>query len=252
MESMVEKKRSAFSTGWYLPSQLKARLGLLFHHDSPILFLSVVLSLMVLEPLVSLDCSACRVCTALADSVSGRETDTDWSDTFRWTETGDSTTVEGSSGVTEVEEGNPAEGNSGAMEAEDRTTVEGSGGATEVYGGTVEVYDGAVEVYGGAAEENYTSVGKPIESHAVEPLRERSTSPSVAAHVSRIRHSGRARPVVASGILASLVLSVLLGAVFLKSGRKAHKATTPAPSKTSYVRLVNARDSPQHSLEDMS
>ncbi|PIL96048.1 Toxoplasma gondii family C protein [Toxoplasma gondii COUG] len=230
MESMVEKKRSAFSTGWYLPSQLKARLGLLFHHDSPILFLSVVLSLMVLEPLVSLDCSACRVCTALADSVSGRETDTDWGDTFRWTETGDSTTVEGSSGVTEVEEGNPAEGNSGAieaedrttvegrggvteveegnpaegnsgaMEAEDRTTVEGSGGATEVYGGTVEAYDGAVEVYGGAAEENYTSVGKPIESHAVEPLRERSTSPSVAAHVSRIRHSGRARPVVASGM----------------------------------------------------
>ncbi|KFG27821.1 Toxoplasma gondii family C protein [Toxoplasma gondii RUB] len=231
MESMVEKKRSGFSTGWHLPSQLKARRGPLFHHDSPILLFSVVLPLMVLAPLVSLDCFACRVCTALADSVSGRETDTDWSDTYRWTETGDSTTVEGSGGVTEVKKGNPTEGISGAIEAEDRTTVEGSGGATEVYGGAAEVYDGAVEVYGGAAEENYTSVGNLIESHAVEPLRERSGNPSVAAHVSGIRHSGRARPVVASGILASLVLSVLLGAIFLNPGRKVHKATTPAPSR---------------------
>ncbi|KFG99340.1 Toxoplasma gondii family C protein [Toxoplasma gondii VAND] len=238
MESTIEKKRSGFSTGWYLPSQLKARRGLLFRHDSPVLLFSVVLCMMVLAPLVSLDRSTCRVCTALADSISGRETDTDLSDTYSGTETEESTTAEWSGGVTEVEEGKPAEGSRGVLEAEDRTTVDGSGGAPEVLGG--------------AAEENYTSVGKLIESHAVEPFQERSRNPSVAARVSRTRHSGRARPLVASGILASLVLSVLLGAIFLKSGRKSRKATSPAPSMTPVVLLVNARKSLQHSLGDMS
>ncbi|KFG27798.1 Toxoplasma gondii family C protein, partial [Toxoplasma gondii p89] len=52
--------------------------------------------------------------------------------------------------------------------------------------------------------------------------------------------------------LASLVLSVLLGAIFLKSGRKSRKATSPAPSMTPVVLLVNARKSLQHSLGDMS
>ncbi|EPR56704.1 toxoplasma gondii family C protein [Toxoplasma gondii GT1] len=186
MESTIEKKRSGFSTGWYLPSQLKARRGLLFHRDSPVLFFSVVLCMMVLAPLISLDRSTCRVCTALADSISGRETDTDLSDTYSGAGNEESTTVEWRGGVTEVEESNPAEGSRGVVEAEDRTTVDGSGGATEVYGG--------------AAEENYTNVGKPIESHAVELFQERSRNPSVAARVSRIRHSGRARPVVASGM----------------------------------------------------
>ncbi|EPR60716.1 Toxoplasma gondii family C protein [Toxoplasma gondii RUB] len=205
---MIEKKRSGFSTGWHLHSQLKSRRGLLFHHDSPILLFSVVLCLSVLAALVSFDCSTCRVCTALADSVSGRETDTDLNDTYSRAETG---------------EGNPAEESSGAT-----------------------------EVSGGAGEENCTTVGKRTESHTVGPLQERSRYPSVAARVSRILHSGRARPVVASGILASLVLSVLLGAIFLNSDRKSGKATTPAPSKTSDVHLVNTRKSPQHSPEDMS
>ncbi|KEP60512.1 UNVERIFIED_CONTAM: Toxoplasma gondii family C protein [Hammondia hammondi] len=112
------------------------------------------------------------------------------------------------------------------------TTVEGDGSGTEVDGG-------AAEVDGGAT----------IESFAVELSQEQSKNPSVTARASRIQRSGRARTMVAYTILASVMLSAVLVAIFLSSGRKSRKATTPAPSKSSDALLRNAPKSLQNSPE---
>ncbi|KEP63207.1 UNVERIFIED_CONTAM: transmembrane protein, putative [Hammondia hammondi] len=49
--------------------------------------------------------------------------------------------------------------------------------------------------------------------------------------------------------LASVMLSVVLVAIFLISGGKSRKANTPAPSKSSDALLRNAPKSPQNSPE---
>ncbi|EPR56812.1 putative toxoplasma gondii family C protein [Toxoplasma gondii GT1] len=51
--------------------------------------------------------------------------------------------------------------------------------------------------------------------------------------------------------LASIMLAVLLGTIFLNSGRNLRKATTPASSKPSTVCLVNARKTPKRVPEAM-
>ncbi|EPR56884.1 Toxoplasma gondii family C protein [Toxoplasma gondii GT1] len=91
-------------------------------------------------------------------------------------------------------------------------------------------YSGATELDGGATGVNDTSLGMVRDTNADTPLGERSKRPSVAAHLSKIQLSGQRRRIVASGILASVVLAVLLGTIFLNSGRNLRKAITPASS----------------------
>ncbi|ESS28213.1 Toxoplasma gondii family C protein [Toxoplasma gondii VEG] len=115
-------------------------------------------------------------------------------------------------------------------------------------GGT---YSGATELDGGATGVNDTSLDMVRDTNAETPLGERSKRPSVAARLSKIQLSGQRRRIVASGILASIMLAVLLGTIFLNSGRNLRKATTPASSKPSTVCLVNARKTPKRVPEAM-
>ncbi|KEP63209.1 UNVERIFIED_CONTAM: Toxoplasma gondii family C protein [Hammondia hammondi] len=200
MVNVSGKKRSGFFTGFPLPSQLKAKFGLLFLYDSRILLFLVALYLTVFAAFVSFECSTRRICTALADSLTGAEMDLDWSGSHSWTDMGEDTTVEGDSGATGAD-----------------------GGATGTVGG-------ATGADGGAAEVNYEALGELLIAYdALETLRNRGKATGVVARVSRVQHSGRICPIVASGILAGVVLSVLLGAVFLMKDRKPLQATTPAP-----------------------
>ncbi|KFG59850.1 Toxoplasma gondii family C protein [Toxoplasma gondii RUB] len=147
------------------------------------------------------------------------------------TEGEDGTTVEETDGATEAEDGTTSEGGGAGTETEGGTTSEGGGAGTETEGGTTfegggagtaaeegtvyegggagieaeegTVYEGgagAVEVYGGSAEVIYATNDKQIEQNAVEPVQERSRKTRVSRRVSKIQHSERDRPIVASGL----------------------------------------------------
>ncbi|KEP60507.1 UNVERIFIED_CONTAM: Toxoplasma gondii family C protein [Hammondia hammondi] len=122
------------------------------------------------------------------------------------------------------------------------TNTDSSGTDTWTDGGATEVDGGATEVDGGAT----------TESVAVGLSQELRKNASVTAHASRIQRSGRAGPIVAFTILAGVMLSVVLVAISLNSGRKSREATTPASSKSSDAFLRNARKSPQNSPEVIS
>nr|CEL76312.1 TPA: Toxoplasma gondii family C protein [Toxoplasma gondii VEG] len=228
--NMIEKKLSGFPSGLQLTAQLKARRGLLFRRGSSVLLLSVALCLVVLAPFVPFDCPTRRTCTALADAVTSLETDTGWNDSSSWTDTQQDTAVEGSADARE--DGSATELDGGGTEG-DGSATELDGGATDVYGGATDADGGAIDVEGGVTEGMSMTLGDATESYAIESLRAPSRSPSVAALVPRIHRSRQARPIVVSGILASVVLSIILGAIFLNSDRILITETTPSPSKSS-------------------
>ncbi|EPR58338.1 Toxoplasma gondii family C protein [Toxoplasma gondii GT1] len=189
MVNVIGTNRSGFFTGFPLPSQLKARRGLLLY-DSRVLLFLVALYVTVFTAFVSFECSTCRICTALAHSFIGVEMDPDWSGSHSWTD------------------------------IREDTTVEGDGGATGA--------DGS------AAEVNYEALGELLIAYdALETLRNRAKAAGVLARVSRVQRAGRTCPIAASGILAGVLLSVLVGALFLKKGQTPVQETTPTPSKSS-------------------
>ncbi|EPT31626.1 Toxoplasma gondii family C protein [Toxoplasma gondii ME49] len=117
------------------------------------------------------------------------------------TETEDGTTSEGGGAGTETEGGTTFEGGGAGTAAEEGTVYEGGGAGIEAEEGTVyEGGAGAVEVYGGSAEVIYATNDKQIEQNAVEPVQERSRKTRVSRRVSKIQHSERDRPIVASGL----------------------------------------------------
>ncbi|EPR56904.1 Toxoplasma gondii family C protein [Toxoplasma gondii RUB] len=104
------------------------------------------------------------------------------------------------------------------------TTVGGDGSAAEADSSASELDRGAT-----------------IESSSVESSQELSTNSSVTARTSRIQRSGRAGPIVTFTILASVILSIVLVAIFLSWGRKSRKATTPAPTDSAVQLSLRGR-----------
>ncbi|KEP61413.1 UNVERIFIED_CONTAM: Toxoplasma gondii family C protein [Hammondia hammondi] len=150
------KKRSAYSAGFQLSSQLKARRGLSLFRHLRILLFSAALCLTMFASLVSFECSTCWMCPALADSVSGLHT-------------------------------------SSSTDAREETTAEEDGDTSE-YSGSTDDDSWTTEVDGGAAEIHSTTLNQLTESGAVETLQQGINSSNVASRVSRLLNAGRANP----------------------------------------------------------
>ncbi|KFG99804.1 Toxoplasma gondii family C protein [Toxoplasma gondii VAND] len=200
MENTSEKKCFGFSVGSHFPSEPKTRPAWRFRHNSRVVLLCVALCLTVLSSFVSYESSTPRMYTALSAAAADVDTDS-LVDTDSWTESG--------------EEGTTVD--DGATEADD--------GAVELQGDAAEAEGGANELYG-TDFENQPKIIRLARTW----LRK---DPRVAALVSKVERFGRERPMVLSGIVAGVALSVILSAVFLKSGRKPGSPAAQGPSSRS-------------------